>query len=225
MLLKSSSQRVVEPNPEVAVTNAVKYFQSDIYGSSLERDVIGRFHPLQVESITRDVMGRFHSVRPLEVLSINPSLAQIRSTQLAENKLEDLYSSEESDWRSSRFQNRENGNQRPSSDLQQWARNIQFWQLVVDSLSNQNETDFFQYIRNLSKENLQRITEDVGYGSQRLLYNKIRTLQIRAERIEALSQDEDQNTAAQKFMTFKAECGGVTDFHDGLSKRIGGIIL
>ena len=203
----------------------MKYFQSDIYGSSLERDVIGRFHPLQVESITRDVMGRFHSVRPLEVLSINPSLAQIRSTQLAENKLEDLYSSEESDWRSSRFQNRENGNQRPSSDLQQWARNIQFWQLVVDSLSNQNETDFFQYIRNLSKENLQRITEDVGYGSQRLLYNKIRTLQIRAERIEALSQDEDQNTAAQKFMTFKAECGGVTDFHDGLSKRIGGIIL
>ena len=104
------------------------------------------------------------------------------------------------------------------SSVESWSRGISWWQIVADSIPKQHSECNLRYLSNLSDLQLDAVCEAISYGIKRELMAQIKILNHSFSEMDHKAGIESKS---DKFKTFKASCGTVTDFHRGLGGRVG----
>ena len=108
------------------------------------------------------------------------------------------------------------------SAVEVWAKGISWWQPVADAIPLQSGVDPLRSIAKLSNLDVDVICESVILAFKGMLLEEVRRLKDAFEKMDFKSAESD-GRAAIKFKTFKASCGKVLDFHEGLKGRVGHI--
>ncbi len=103
--------------------------------------------------------------------------------------------------------------------LEQWVQKIPLWKILAPAIMNYRkmEEDPLRFASNLTPTDVKNISSVLGKESACLLEHFVAKLKLSFSKMDSSSD----NIAAEKFMTFKADCGVAEDFHGGLMKRIG----
>ena len=106
------------------------------------------------------------------------------------------------------------------SNVEVWAKSIAWWQPVADAIPLKPGADELRAVANLSNEEVDVICDSLLIAIKRMLLEEVTRLKASFQTMDLKSLDS-QGKAAIKFKTFKASCGKVLDFHEGLKGRVG----
>jgi hypothetical protein len=107
------------------------------------------------------------------------------------------------------------------TSVEVWAKSVAWWQPVADAIPiQQSGGDALRAVANLSNDEVDVICESLLLAIKRMLLEEVHRLKTSFE-IMDLKSVESGGKAAIKFKTFKASCGKVLDFHEGLKGRVG----
>ena len=104
------------------------------------------------------------------------------------------------------------------STIESWSRGIPWWKIVADSVPKQYSEDNLRRLSSFSTSQLDAICDAVSYGIKRELFAQIKNLKNSFAEMDLKACVEGK---CDKFKTFKASCGTVSDFHQGLGGRVG----
>jgi hypothetical protein len=104
------------------------------------------------------------------------------------------------------------------SSVASWSRGVPWWQIVADSIPKQYSEDSLRRVSNLSDLQLEAVCDAISFGMKRELMAQIKSLN---QSFAEMDRKAGTQSNSDKFKCFKASCGTVTDFHQGLGGRVG----
>jgi hypothetical protein len=105
------------------------------------------------------------------------------------------------------------------SKLEQWAQNIPFWQLLVDSIEHDVSVDPLRSISRLTVQEIDLLSISIVKSMKQMILDHVEGL---AKSLHAMDEKcRFVSSTASKFQTIKGNCGSIDDFHAGLSARLG----
>ena len=109
------------------------------------------------------------------------------------------------------------------SQVDTWAKHIPWWQAIADALprTESRKKQQLRSIATLTDVQIKEISSEAEKWIRARLKSESAALACSFAAMDA-KESNDVNTSA-KFTTFKAEVGNVSDFHKGLSGRVGNI--
>ncbi len=161
-----------------------------------------------VHGSLRDPLGRFCGVRPWYKECVPPFkciLESGASIGLRTNSVNVNLEQETEDYE--------------VSLLEQWVQKIPLWKILARAIMihRKMEEDPLRFASNLTPTDVKNISSVLGKESASMLEQFVAKLKLSFSKMDSGSD----NIAAEKFMTFTADCGVAKDFHGGLMKRIG----
>jgi hypothetical protein len=109
------------------------------------------------------------------------------------------------------------------SSVEVWAKSVAWWQPVADAIPLQAGKEALRAVACLSNEEVDVICDSLMSAIKRMLLEEVHRLKASFQKMDSNSI-RTEGTAASKFKTFKASCGKVLDFHEGLKGRVGNTI-
>jgi hypothetical protein len=147
----------------------------------------------------RDAVGRFYCVRPC---SLACTVTQTKTENLIECELLKSLECESAS----------------EALLERWAKSIPLWKILVNVIPRKFGEDPLRCASNLTPSEVKIVSHELGNASAAMLEQYINVLRTSFANMDAAGSE---NSTAEKFMTFTADCGKASDFHGGLVERIG----
>jgi Ca2+-binding EF-hand superfamily protein len=108
------------------------------------------------------------------------------------------------------------------SAIESWSKAIPWHKIIADSFPRKEKEENLRLLTQFSSQELDFICDEILYGIKRELFVQVANLRVS---FEAMDRNAKGNNDSSKFKTFKASCGSVKDFHQGLGSRVGELAM